>query len=399
MDNVNVNSVVRQFLSLLPVNVLDRTLFDHYTKKLTVMKTVFIFVVAQMNQWSSYSEIEAHIRAQPELQHLLHLDSISGSQLSRSLNRLPTELPEWVFQQLAQRAKRRTAMLGGISKTVGKLSIVDASSVPLPLKLGDWAQVSRKASSVKMHLRLVAASPDTVFPDAMVPTSGNVGDRACAVHLVVPSDTTYVMDRGYDDYKKMEAWSTDGIRFVMRLRDRAFTTVLEELPVETEGRITRDAKVQMGRADRNDKKTLRLIEFRDEKGRRYRLVTSIWHLSAEDIAQIYKCRWLVELFFKWIKQHLSTVHVHSYKPQAIWNQLFLVLITALLVQEVKASLSTRQTPWQLLKLMRVYLYLPWSSLEQEVHRPRRASKGKPPGAGQKPKSLRTTVGEFRPSKK
>ncbi|MNP11411.1 Transposase DDE domain protein [compost metagenome] len=188
-----------------------------------------------------------------------------------------------------------------------------------------------------MHLRLVAASPDTVFPDAMVPTSGNVGDRACAVHLVVPSDTTYVMDRGYDDYKKMEAWSTDGIRFVMRLRDRAFTTVLE-----------------------------------DEKGRRYRLVTSIWHLSAEDIAQIYKCRWWVELFFKWIKQHLSTVHVHSYKPQAIWNQLFLALITALLVQEVKASLSTRQTPWQLLKLMRVYLYLPWSSLEQEVHRPRRS---------------------------
>ncbi len=197
--------------------------------------------------------------------------------------------------------------------------------------------------------------------------------------------STFVMDRGYDDYKKMEAWSTDGIRFVMRLRDRAFTTVLEELPVEAEGRITRDAKVQMGRADRDDKRTLRLIEFRDEKGRRYRLVTSIWNLSAEDIAQIYKCRWWVELFFKWIKQHLSTVHVHSYKPQAIWNQLFLALITALLVQEVKASLSTRQTPWQLLKLMRVYLYLPWSSLEQEVHRPRRASKGKPPGAGQNPR--------------
>ncbi|WP_410515214.1 IS4 family transposase [Paenibacillus sp. BR2-3] len=339
------------------------------------------------------------MRAQPELQRLFHLDSISGSQLSRSLDRLPTELPEWIFQQLAQRAKRRTATLGGISKTIWKLSIVDASSISLPFGLGDWARVSRKASSVKMHLRLVAASPDTVFPDAMVPTSGNVGDRACALHLVIPSDTTYVMDRGYDDYKKMEAWSTDGIRFVMRLRDRAFTTVLEESPVEAEGRILRDTKVQMGSAFRDDKQTLRLIEFTDEQGRRYRLVTSIWDLSAEDIAQIYKSRWLVELFFKWIKQHLSTVHVHSYKPQAIWNQLFLVLITALLVQEVQASFATRHTPWQLLKVMRVYLYLPWSSLEQEVLRPRRASKGKPPGARQKPKILRTTVGELRPSKK
>lgn len=399
MDNVNVNSVIRQFLSLLPVNVLDRTLFDHYTKKLTVMKAVFIFVVAQMNRWSSYSEIEAHIRAQSELQRLFHLDSISGSQLSRSLDRLPTELLERIFQQLAHRAKQRTATLGGISKTIRKLSIVDASSISLPFGLGDWARVSRKASSVKMHLRLVAASPDTVFPDAMVPTSGNVGDRACALHLVIPSDTTYVMDRGYDDYKKMEAWSTAGIRFVMRLRDRAFTKVLEDSPVAAEGRILRDAKVEMGSAERADKKTLRLIEFMDEQGRRYRLITSIWDLSAEDIAQIYKCRWLVELFFKWIKQHLSTVHVHSYKPQAIWNQLFLVLITALLVQEVKASFATRHTPWQLLKVMRVYLYLPWSSFEQEVLRPRRASKGKPPGVGQKPKILRTTVGELRPSKK
>lgn len=110
-------------------------------------------------------------------------------------------------------------------------------------------------------------------------------------------------------------------------------------------------------------------------------------------------RWLVELFFKWIKQHLSTVHVHSYKPQAIWNQLFLVLITALLVQEMKASLAPKHTPWQLLKLMRVYLYLPWSSLEREVQRPRKASKGKPRGAREKPKILRTTVGELRPSKK
>lgn len=363
------------------------------------MKSVFIFVVAQMNRWSSYSEIEAHIRAQSELQRLFHLDNISSSQLSRSLDCLPTELLEWILQQLAQRAKRRTASLSGISNTIGKLSIVDASSVSLSFGLGDWARVSRKASSVKMHLRLVAASPDTVFPDAMVPTTGNVGDRACALHLVIPSDTTYVMDRGYDDYKKMEAWSTDGIRFVMRLRDRAFTTVLEETPVKTEGRILRDAKVQLGSAFREEKQTFRLIEFMDEQGRRYRLVTSIWDLSAEDIAQIYKSRWLVELFFKWIKQHLSTVHVHSYKPQAIWNQLFLVLITALLVQEVKASFATRHKPWQLLKLMRVYLYLPWSSLEQEMFRPRRASKGKPPGVRPKPKILRTTVGEFRLSKK
>ncbi|WP_090711217.1 hypothetical protein [Paenibacillus typhae] len=97
MDNVNPNSVIRHFVSLLPVNVLEPTLFDYYIKKLTVMKSIFIFVAAQLNRWSSYSEIEAQIRAQTELQRLFHLESISGSQLSRSLDRLPTELLEWHF--------------------------------------------------------------------------------------------------------------------------------------------------------------------------------------------------------------------------------------------------------------------------------------------------------------
>ncbi|CAM4518964.1 transposase [Paenibacillus typhae] len=169
-----------------------------------------------------------------------------------------------------------------MSKTIGKLSIVDASTISLPLALGNWAQVSRKASSVKMHLRLVAASPEVIFPDAMVPTTANVGDRACAVELVIPSDTTYVMDRGYDDYKKMEGWSKEDIRFVMRLRERAFTTILEESTFEPEGRILRNPKVHMSSAPRADKEELRLIKFMNEKDRRYRLVTSIWNLSAED---------------------------------------------------------------------------------------------------------------------
>lgn len=399
MDNDKRKTVLRQFTSLLPFQKKVRTVFDHYIKKLTVAKAITLFTIAQLNHWSSYKEIATQLRAQTELQERVGLTSISESQLSRSLESMPTELLEALFQRLALRKKRQTATHKGITPAIGKLSIVDASSITLPLRLCDWAQVTKKTSSVKMHLRLVAASPDTVFPDAMMPTTGNVGDRACSVDLVVPSDTTYVMDRGYDDYARMDRWCRDGIKFVMRMRERTTTTILEEFPVPKNGRIIRDAIVKVGSKSKSMEQTVRLIEFTDDQGRLYRLVTSVLDLSAEDIAQIYKSRWLVELFFKWIKQHLTVVHMHSHAPQAIWNQLFLVLITALLMDEMKAVMPGKQTLWQCLQQVRVYLYLPWSSLEQEILRKRRPSKGRKAGGNPRPKPLHTTVGQFKPSKK
>ena len=395
MDNHNVKSVIRQLFSLLPVDSEVRLLSDHYTKKLTTMKAILVFITAQLNQWSSYSEMELQIRARPELQQLLQFESISGSQLSRKLDQIPTELLEWMFLQLAAKAHQSK----GSPPAAKTLRIIDSSSVQLPLQLGSWAKMSSKMSGVKMHLRLIAASPDQVYPDAMIPTTCNVGDREGAAQLVVASDATYVMDRGYDHYARMDQWIGDRIRFVIRMRDRALTTIVEESPIPEGSRITLDAKVQVGGDFRSMEHPIRLVEFYDERGRRYRLLTSVWDRTAEEIAHMYKCRWLIELYFKWLKQHLRVVRVHSYKPQALWNQLFLALITALLVDQLKDTIQSRKTNWQLLKVIRVYLYESWSVFESELERkPSRASPGKPAAIKPKPATLRTTVGKLKPSK-
>ncbi|WP_410511015.1 transposase [Paenibacillus sp. BR2-3] len=100
--------------------------------------------------------------------------------------------------------------------------------------------------------------------------------------------------------------------------------------------------------------------------------------------RLYKCRWLIELYFKWMKQQLRTVKLHSYKPQAIWNQLFLILITA----------------WRVLQLLRVYMYHPWSAFEEELYRkPSKTSKGRPRASDRKATSLRTSIGEIRSAQK
>ncbi|MFD2334707.1 IS4/IS5 family transposase, partial [Cohnella sp. GCM10020058] len=195
MDNNTQTSVIRQWLSLLPINVLERTVFDRYAKKLTIMKSIVIFLAAQLNRWSSYEEIETQIHAHPQWQELLQFPRISGSQLSRKLDRIPTEWLEWMMVQGVSRVQALNAGRGhhAFKGKVGKLAIVDSSVISLPLRLCDWASLSPQECGIKMHLRLIAESPDTVFPDAMLPTTANVDDRYATLHLVTDSDATYVM--------------------------------------------------------------------------------------------------------------------------------------------------------------------------------------------------------------
>lgn len=399
MDNVNTKTVIRQLFSLLPVDLHERLLFDHYTKKLTTMKAIMLFIFAQLKQWSSYREMEIAYRAQPKLQKLLSLNSISGSQLSRKLDQIPTELLEWMFLQLASKAQQRNSSFSSKRSSLGKLHIIDSSTIRLPLQLGSWARMSTKSSGVKMHLRLVVEDSDEPFPDAMVPSTLNVGDRTGAVELVVDPEAIYVMDRGYDDYGRMDQWVQNKMKFVIRMRDRALTTIIEEYPLTNGSKITQDAKVVVGGTFRSMENPIRLVEFRDEQGRLYRIFTSVWDKSAEEIAQIYKNRWLIELYFKWLKQHLCLKKLHSHKPQAIWNQLFLALIAALLVDQIRFETQTSKTNWQLLQILREYLVRSWRIFLSELNRkPSRSSRGRRPGPGPKDKSKRTTVGIMKPSK-
>ncbi|PZT52042.1 transposase, partial [Paenibacillus silvae] len=92
---------------------------------------------------------------------------------------------------------------------------------------------------------------------------------------------------------------------------------------------------------------------------------------------MYKHRWLIELFFKWIKQHLRFVKVFSYSPQGIWNQLYLVLIAFALCTLVRLQTAPSKTTWDILKLIRIYAYHPWSMMEKALARkPTQTSKGR-----------------------
>lgn len=369
MDIITQNTVVNQLFSLLPFEMQTRSpLFDHYTKKLTVSKTIALFTVAVLAKWSSLEAIGLQLRANPHLQEALHLEEISASQLSRKLKDVPTEFLQELFLRLAKKRQEQLSGKEGVSPSIGKLGLVDSTSIPVPRSEGDWARLSVKDSSIKMHLRLIAVSPEEVYPDHMIPSTRNYDDREVAISMFTVKDVTYVMDRGYVQYKLMDGWVVNGYLFVIRLKENHTATVIEQRPLPEGTFIKSDCIVRLGSHSNKMNQSVRLVEFLDDKGRLYRLATTRYDLSAEEIADIYRHRWWIELFFKWMKQHLKLAKVYSTHPQGVWNQLFLALIGNLLIQILRHEQGWTRTDWKVLELVVIYVAKSWESLLEEMSR-------------------------------
>jgi hypothetical protein len=366
--------VIRQCLSFLPLQDFVSPVLDYRTHKLTAAKLIKIFVSAQLLQWPSLSYISDTIRAESTLQQEFELSSIHKSQLSRSINQLPVEVTEALFRSVVQQVCSHLP-----SRTEGMLALIDSTNIHLPFHLADWTKVTKHRSGIKVHTRLMIINKDTAYPDKIVPSLGKISDYEGSDELVVDSDVTYVMDRGYVCYKRMQRWAADKLSFVIRVSNHHHAEVQEERPLDPQTpHILRDAIVIMGKnAKTTMKEPLRLVEFQDSQGRFYRLATTLWDLSAAEVAEIYRQRWLIELFFKWMKQHLKMARLYSHQPEAVWNHVFLALVAYGLTFLMKQETGTKKNMWSLLQLVRVYALKGWKAFQEEMKRePSRTSAGR-----------------------
>jgi hypothetical protein len=377
MDNIPNQTVIRQCISELAMEDHVHLLSDRYNKKLFTAECIQLFVIAQLERMESYGDMEKKIRANTDLQQLLKLKSISGSQISRKLEALPTETIQALFLSVIEKIKVHTHSYPGPSKNLGQLHLIDSTNLKLPPTLGQWAHVTKDRNGVKMHLELIVASPEIAYTNQIIPSTGNMSDYEGSDWLVTSEGATYVMDRGYVSYSRMDKWVKNNILFVVRVAEHHHFSILVERPVPDQTKVLRDMEVRMGKKNTEMKEKVRLVEFYDEKGRLYRVVTTRWDLEASEIAAIYKHRWLIELHFKWLKQHVRLTKLYSTKPQAIWNQMFLALIAHALTLYIQLKTETKKSTWDILQLLRTYAHQSWEAFENELtRRPTRTSKGR-----------------------
>ncbi|MFC3773800.1 IS4 family transposase [Paenibacillus sp. GCM10012303] len=400
MDSISNSNVLSKYLSFLHLDEYDLSVFDRYKQKLKTADCIRLFIVAHLMGYKSSRDIEKAVRAEKSLQVWVQADSISHSQLTRKLPQIPTEILEHLLVGMVKRIQDLSPSRPGILKS-GKLGIVDSTTLSIPAGLGEWAYVSKHQTMVKMHLRLVVESPDTLVPEAIIPTTGNVSDHTVATQLLIAKEVLYVLDRGYVKYARLDEWAEAGFHYVIRINEKHVATVLESYAIPPNSRIVRDARVRMGSSFASMKQEVRLVEYHDEKGRLYRVVTTRFDLSAEEIAEIYRKRWIIELFFKWLKQREALVKLYSYKPQAVWNTMYLCLLAYCLMLLVKLTDLSTLPNREVWRTLQHFAYKSWTVCHAELHRkPTRRSKGRQPSKEeQEPASLQTTVGVYKPSEK
>lgn len=357
MDKITPKNSFGQWFSPINLNVFEervKTLkLDYYTKKLKTESFLKLLLFSQLQEVESLHAL-GDCLFDDQLRKEIDLDSISISQMSRRLNSLNPDLLQILFLDLVGQIHTKTHY----TKMVMPLKIIDSSTLPLNLTNHRWAKFRKTKAGVKLHLRLVFMEKGTSYPEKAVMTTAGEHDRGQLEVMVDDKECMYVFDRGYLDYERFDRMTDDGYFFLTRLKKNAVTREIYDFKLPEDTSVLSDQMVLIGTTQNRAENYFRLLKVIDTKGNELQLITNRFDLSAEEISEMYKSRWAIELFFKWIKQHLNIKKFYGQSEWAIQNQVFIALIVYCLhvLAQIETD-STRKT-LQISRYLRAALWKP-----------------------------------------
>ena len=371
--NSTFDQLFKPIFSKKIYRLLQNLEVDKYVKKLTALKFITLIVYAQLEQLQSLREISSIFHSKG-FSSAIKLDSISFSQLSRKLRSTMLDTVQSLFKDLVNQVGIESGF-NPIRKELGRLHLVDSSIISLCFTRYSWASYRKTKGGIKIHLRLRLFDKG-VLPEAVKVTTAKKADRTQMDELVVEEeDALNIFDRAYVDYKKFDDYCEKGIRFTSRLKKNALVEVVKEYRVSPRSRIKRDAAVKLGKDGLTKMHhPLRLIETEDDEGNPVIIITNDFKLSAEEIGDIYRYRWQIELFFKWIKQHLHIKHFYGFSQNAVEMQIYIALITYCLLKLIQLKSGYKGPLLEIKRVLQACLFEPFSCFVQGLFKkPERGS--------------------------
>ena len=213
------------------------------------------------------------------------------------------------------------------------IKLLDSSTITLTMSLYEWAHYTTKKGAVKMHTLL---DYDSLLPEFVNITDGKCGDNRGALDIPVSPHSVVVADRGYCDFSLLDYWDSRNVFFVVRHRDNLLYSQIEErlLPETRAQNVLIDEIIELTGEQTKKKYTKplrRIAIWNDEHGYVVQLLTNNFKLSASTIAQLYKARWMIEIFFRNIKQQLKIKSFIGTSRNAVETQIWTALSTMLLL--------------------------------------------------------------------
>jgi hypothetical protein len=333
-----------------------RTGSNRYTKHFTAWSQLVVNLYAQASGKTSLRDIVTGLRVQDASWYHLGLKNISRSQLSyvnaRRDYRIYQNLYYHLFSQCMSIAPKHRF------KFKNPLQVLDSTLVHLCLDLFPWAKYRKRKGALKIHTLLDLQG---TIPSFIVVTDGRQHDVKVAKHYDLPlsPDSILVMDKAYIDYQWLYDLHSKGVFFVTRAMDQRDCLIIGQHG-SVDGKAVLKDQIGLLCGPLSSKKypqKLRFVTYYDEiTERTLTFMTNNFQLSAKTIAKIYKARWDIELFFKWIKQNLKIKTFLGTSPNAVLIQIWTALIYYLLLAFIKFQTQYKFTLLHFTRVLKEALF-------------------------------------------
>ena len=354
-------TIFSQLMEFLPAydfrQYVERYNGNYKVKSFSCWDQFLSMAFAQLTYRESLRDIQACLRvAQPKLYHMGFRGKISRNTLANA-----NQVRDWrIYADFAQ-------VLIGIARPLyakddfgleleQTVYALDSTTIDLCLSLFPWATFRKRKGAVKLHtlLDLHGSIPTMIFV-----THGKVHDVKILDNLLIEPGAIYVMDRAYLDFARLHKIHQASAFFVTRAKANFDFKRLYSHEVDKATGVQCDQSiVLMGfYSKKNYPEKLRRIRFLDtETGKRFIFLTNNFMLPSQTIADLYRCRWQVELFFKWIKQHLRIKAFYGTSENAVKTQIWIAISVYVLVAIVKKRMKLEWSLYTILQILSVSLF-------------------------------------------
>lgn len=354
-------TVFRQLLQFFPRHEFNlcvrRYRGDYRARSFSTFDQLLCLAYAQLAGRESLRDIETCLNSHREkLYHIGFRGVVSRSTLADANERRDCRIFQDVGQVLigmAQHLYRDEPLAIELEQP---LFAFDSTTIELCLSLFPWAEFRETKAAVKMHTLINLRGP---IPTFVAVTTGKVHDVRMLDAMPVTEDAIYAMDRAYVDFARLYRLHQQGAFFVVRAKDNLRFKRLYSLPKDKESGVRANQIITLlvQKSKKGYPETLRRVSYVDrKKNKKLVFLTNHFGIPASTVADIYKQRWQVELFFKWIKQHLRITAFYGTSINAVKSQIWVTLCIYLLVAITRKKLGIQCSLYTFLQILEVNLF-------------------------------------------
>ena len=357
------STIFNQLLTFLPKQHFNAFVGQHkadrYVKRFTTWNQLITLLYAQATGKESLRDIQTGLSMHEEKWSHLGVKSVARSSISYANKNRSCKIFESLFYQILEQCKNVTEEKK--FSFTNPLYSLDATTIQLCLSLFDWAKYRQKKGAFKLHTLI---DNKTMMPEIIISSDGKKGDVTAGKEMNLPetlkNGSIVVFDRAYVDYSWWKELNDANVFFVSRTKSNMIIIVNGQHAEPSGEGIIADEKVYIGdyKIQYDYPDLLRRVRFFDSKTKKeYVFITNNFELTASEIALIYKERWQIELFFKWIKQNLKIKTFLGTSENAVLTQIWVAMIYYLLLVYIKFQTKFSKTLLELTRMLKETLFI------------------------------------------